>query len=83
MGITAPWKLKINFMNKEPNTFAKGDVVGRDKYVQTGSGSKISIDNSTSGQKKWYEKWWGIVIIGVVVVLLAAILTNFFGLTKP
>lgn len=52
-----------------------GDIIGRDKYEQKGMFSKISVDNrKISTDKKWYEKWWGQIIIGVVVIIIGALL---------
>lgn len=60
-----------------------GDILGRDKYEQKGPFSKISVNNSRSDTKlKWYQSWWGILLIGVITVIIAAYFTNLLGLTK-
>lgn len=41
------------------------------------------IKDGGKNQKSWYEKWWGLLIIGVTIVILGALATNYLHLTTP
>lgn len=62
---------QVNQANKQEGLVTQGGV---DSRQQTEEG-------------KWYEKWLGLivtgVVIGVIVIIIGALVTNFFGLTKP
>lgn len=58
-----------------------GDIVGRDKYEQKGVFPKISVDNrrGVTG-KKWYEKWWGQILIGIIILVVGALILKLLNL---
>ena len=39
------------------------------------------IGNSVPRSKDWYEKWWGIAILGIIVTIIAAWIVHHAGWT--
>lgn len=68
----------------EDNVFIDCDVNGFDKGIELGKTAKrnrfINADITTNNKKskKWYEKPFGIVILGIIASLIAAVIINYF-----
>lgn len=39
---------------------------------------KVNSKNTSRSSEKWYQKWWGQILIGVVVLILGTILLKIF-----
>ena len=41
--------------------------------------SKIEKGIEELGQKKWYQKWWGILILGILAIAIVTIIFYFLS----
>ncbi len=75
--------------NGRNNVFNDNKFINLDVGIQDNGENTIAIGNKFTTLDRenklefWYQKWWGLIVIGVLIIIVGVLLTNTFGLTKP
>lgn len=72
----------IGILNKgRRNVFINNKFLGLDIGIQDEGEETFAAGNRLQDNKKpkekWYQKWWGILILGIIVTVVGGIILNF------